>query len=194
MRTGWRGIVGALALALAAGSALAQTPQIRQGEVVRLTGLGEVVKLDYLRYEGRYYEIARLPHFAERNCAADVVMTLLKRAEGDVSIVYQCFARERSWIMDIGRLDVSHGDEFPGELYVRPDWIGASPWQWGTYHLIEAPADFSYVLIGDAARSRLWILSRTRKLSDEAYRRLIGRAAERGYDTTRLVRSAQNGL
>jgi len=185
MRTGWLGVVGAVALTLAAGGTLAQAPQ---------AGQSAVVKLDYLRYEGRYYEIARLPTFNERNCAADTVMTFLKRVEGDVSIVYQCFAENRSWIMDIGVLDVSHGDEFPGELYVRPDLIGAAPWQWGTYRLIEAPGDFSYALIGDAARSRLWILSRTRKLSDETYNRLVQRAAERGFDTTRLVRSVQNGL
>jgi apolipoprotein D and lipocalin family protein len=185
MRTGWLGVVGAAVLALAGGNALAQAPQ---------AGQSEVVKLDYLRYEGRYYEIARLPNFDERNCATDVAMTFLKRSEGDVSIVYQCFAQDRSWIMDIGRLDVSHGDEFPGELYMRPDWIGATPWQWGTYRLIEASRDFSYVVIGDPGHARLWILSRTRKLSDETYNRLVALAAERGYDTTKLVRSPQNGL
>jgi len=185
MTTGWLGIVGAVALTLAAGGALAQAPR---------AGGSEVVKLDYLRYEGRYYEIARLATFNERNCAADPVMTFLRRVEGDVSLVYQCFAENRSWIMDIGLLDVSHGDEFPGELYVRPDLIGWSPWQWGTYRLIEAPGDFSYVMVGDAAQSRLWILSRTRKLNEETYNRLVARAAERGYDTKRLVRSIQNGL
>jgi apolipoprotein D and lipocalin family protein len=185
LRTGWLGIVGAVALTLAAGGALAQAQR---------PGSSEVVKLDYLRYEGRYYEIARFPTFDERNCAADTVMTFLKRVEGNVSIIYQCFTENRSWIVDIGLLDVQHGDEFPGELYVRPDLIGWGQWQWGTYRLIEAPGDFSYAIIGDAGRSRLWILSRTRKLSDETYNRLVQRAAERGFDTTRLVRSVQNGL
>lgn len=182
-RTGWLGVVGAAVLTLATGSALAQAPQ---------AGQGEVVKLDYLRYEGRYYEIARLPNFQQRNCAADVVMTFVKRIDGDVSIVYQCLAQGRSWTMDIGRLDLSR--ESPGELSVRPDWIGWSPWQWGTYRLIELAGDFSYAVIGDAGQSRLWILSRTRQLSDETYGRLVARAAERGYDTTKLVRSVQNGL
>jgi apolipoprotein D and lipocalin family protein len=189
LRAGWFGIVGAVALTLATGSALAQAPQTPQPP-----GSSEVVKLDHLRYEGRYYEIARFPTFPQRNCAADTVMTFLKRVEGTVSVVYQCFAADRSWIMDIGLLDGTHGDEYPGELYVRPDLIGWSPWQWGTYRLLEAPEDFRYVLVGDASRSQLWILSRTRQLDEETYNRLVALAAQRGYDTKRLVRSAQTGL
>jgi apolipoprotein D and lipocalin family protein len=182
-------IVGAVALALATGGALAQAPQAPQAP-----GSSEIVTLEYLRYEGRYYEIARLPTFQERNCAADTVMTFLRRVEGNVSIVYQCFAGDRSWIMDIGLLDVSHGDAYPGELYIRPDLIGAAPWMWGTYRLIELAGDYSYAMVGDAAQSRLWILSRTRHMNEETYNRLLGRARERGFDTTRLVRSVQNGL
>ena len=186
LRTGWLGIVSAVALTLATGGALAQAPQP--------PGSSEVVKLEYLRYEGRYYEIARLPTFQQRNCAADTVMTFLRRVDGDVSIVYQCFAEDKSWIMDIGLLDVSHGDEYPGELYVRPDLIGWAPWMWGTYRLIELAGDYSYAMVGDAAQSRLWILSRTRHMNEETYNRLLRRATERGFDTTRLVRSAQTGL
>lgn len=191
MRTGWLGIVGAVALTLATGGALAQAPQAQAPQV---PGQAEVVKLDYLRYEGRYYEIARLPTFRERNCAADTVMTFLRRVEGNVSIVYQCFEADRSWIMDIGLLDTSHGDGYPGELYVRPDLIGWAPWQWGTYLLIELAGDYSYAIVGNPAKSQLWILSRTRQMPEETYKRLVARAAERGYDTSQLFRSVQNGL
>ncbi len=189
MKTGWLGIVAVLTLAT--GGALAQV----QSQSPQALGQSEIVKLEYLRYEGRYYEIARLPTFQERNCAADTVMTFLRRVDGDVSIVYQCFTQDKqSWIMDIGLLDVSHGDEYPGELYVRPDLIGWAPWMWGTYRLIELAGDYSYAMVGDAAQSRLWILSRTRHMNEETYNRLLRRATERGFDTARLVRSAQTGL
>jgi apolipoprotein D and lipocalin family protein len=174
----------AAALAFAAGSALAQAPQPETADVV---------KLDYLQYEGRYYEIARLPNWRQRDCDADVVMTFVRRVEGNVSIVYQCFAQDRAWLMDIGLLDVERSVR-PGELYIRPDQIGWRPWQSGTYRLIEAPADLSYALVGDAGGSHLWILSRTRQMSPETYARLVARAAERGYDTQKLIRNVQNGL
>jgi apolipoprotein D and lipocalin family protein len=185
MKAGWLRIIGAVALAAAAGSAPAQAPEVRKGDAV---------ELQYVRYEGRYYEIAKLPSFPERNCAADVVMTFLKRIEGGVSVIYQCFEQDKSWMMDIGLLDVQHGDEYPGELYFRPDLIGAGPWQWGTYNLIELAGDYSYAMFGAPDRSRLWILSRTRKMADATYRRLVARAAERGYDTAKLLRTVQKGL
>ncbi len=183
MKTGWLGLV---VLTLATGGALAQAPQAPVSS--------EVVSLEYLRYEGRYYEIARLPTFQERNCAADTVMTFLRRVDGNVSIVYQCFAEDRAWNMDIGLLDISHGDQNPGELYVRPDLIGWAPWMWGTYRLIELAGDYSYAMVGDATQSRLWILSRTRQMNEATYNQLLQRAADRGFDTTQLVRSVQNGL
>jgi apolipoprotein D and lipocalin family protein len=181
MKTGWLGIAGALVLTLAAGTPAAQAQS-------------EVVKLDYLRYEGRYYEIARLPTFMQRNCAADTVMTFLRRVDGDVSIVYQCFAEDRSWIVDIGLLEVGRGEQAPGELYVRADLIGWTPWQRGSYRLIEAPEDLSYAIIGSVSGSELWILSRTRQMSEATYQRLVARAAQRGFDTSKLVRNVQNGL
>jgi len=176
--------LSAAVLALAPLAASAQAPEP--------TASG-VVQLDYLRYEGRYYEIARLPNFRQRNCASDVVTTFLRRTDGDISIVYQCVESNRTWIMDIGRLAIS-AEARPGELNFRPDQIGWSPWYWGTYRLIELAGDFSYAMIGDAGGSRLWILSRTRQMSPDVYDRLVARAAERGYDTSRLVRSAQPGI
>jgi len=176
--------LGAAVLALAPLATSAQAPEP--------SSIG-VVQLDYLRYEGRYYEIARLPNFRQRNCASDVVTTFLRRTDGDISIVYQCVESNRTWIMDIGRLAIS-AEARPGELSFRPDQIGWSPWYWGTYRLIELAGDFSYAMIGDAGGSRLWILSRTRQMSPDVYDRLVARAAERGYDTSRLVRSAQPGI
>jgi len=173
----WLGL--AAALALPAGSALAQS---------------EIVKLDYLRYEGRYYEIARLPTYRERNCATDTVMTFLRRTDLDVSIVYQCFEEDKTtWLMDIGRLHAAT-ERAPGELSIGPDLIGWNPWQWGTYRLIEAAEDLSYALVGNDALSQLWVLSRTRQMNEATYKRLLARASERGYDTSKLVRSVQTGL
>jgi apolipoprotein D and lipocalin family protein len=49
-------------------------------------------------------------------------------------------------------------------------------------------------MLGDADGSKLWILSRTRQIDEQTYQRLVARAAERGYDTSKLIRTVQNGL
>src|SRR5512134_2718945 len=155
---------------------------------------GDVVQLDYLRYEGRYYEIARLPNRRQQTCGSDVVVTFVRRTDSDVSFINQCFEKDNTWIMDIGRLVTSGSDQKPGELWFRPDLIGWGPWLNGTFRLIELSGDFSYAVIGDPDGSKLWILSRTRQIDEQTYQRLVARAAERGYDTSKLIRTVQNGL
>jgi apolipoprotein D and lipocalin family protein len=183
----------AAALALASSAVLAQAPQAPAPVKIEVTQ-GDVVQLDYLRYEGRYYEIARLYNRRERKCGSDVVVTFVRRIEGDVSFINQCIETDKSWIMDIGRLVTTGSDQKPGELWFRPDLIGWAPWFNGTYRLIELSGDFSYAMLGDPDGSKLWILSRTRKLDEQTYQRLVARAAERGYDTSKLIRTAQTGL
>ncbi|HTO47599.1 MAG TPA: lipocalin family protein [Burkholderiales bacterium] len=181
------------ALALASAGALAQAPQPPPQGQIQVTQ-GEVVKLDYLRYEGRYYEIARLYTFRERNCGSDVVVTFVRRIDADVSFVNQCIEKDTSWIMDIGRLVTTGSDQRPGELWFRADAIGWAPWFNGTYRLIELAGDFSYAMLGDPDGSKLWILSRTRQMDEPTYQRLVARASERGYDTSKLIRTLQTGL
>ena len=183
----------AAALALASSGASAQAPEIPPPGQIAVTQ-GDVVQLDYLRYEGRYYEIARLYNFRERNCGSDVIVTFVRRVEGDVSFVNQCIEKDTSWIMDIGRLVTTAGDQTPGELWFQADAIGWAPWFNGTYRLIELAGDFSYAMLGDPDGSRLWILSRTRQMDEQTYQRLVARAAERGYETSKLIRTVQTGL
>lgn len=188
-----RRIGAGIALAAVSLAALAQAPQVPPREAIQVTQ-GDVVQLDYLRYEGRYYEIARLYNRRERNCASDVAVTFVRRIEGDVSFINQCFEKDRTWLMDIGRLVTTGSDQKPGELWFRSDMIGLAPWFNGTYRLIELSGDFSYAMFGDPDGSRLWILSRTRQMDEPTYQRLVARAAERGYDTAQLIRTVQNGL
>jgi apolipoprotein D and lipocalin family protein len=183
----------AAALALASSAVLAQAPQAPAPVKIEVTQ-GDVVQLDYLRYEGRYYEVARLYNRHERKCGSDVVVTFVRRIEGDVSFINQCIETDKRWIMDIGRLVTTGSDQKPGELWFRADLIGWAPWFNGTYRLIELSGDFSYAMLGDPDGSKLWILSRTRKLDEQTYQRLVARAAERGYDTSKLIRTAQTGL
>ena len=183
----------AAAVALASSGVSAQAPQVPPQGQIQVTQ-GEVVKLDYLRYEGRYYEIARLYNRPERNCGSDVVVTFVRRIDGDVSFVNQCIEKNQSWIMDIGRLVTTGSDQKPGELWFRADVIGWAPWFNGTYRLIELAGDFGYAMLGDPDGSKLWILSRTRHMDEQTYQRLVARAAERGYETSKLIRPVQTGL
>ena len=191
MKNGLLQLGAAAALALASSVVPAQTPPPAGAIQV---APGDVVQLDYLRYEGRYYEIARLPNFRQRDCGSDVVVTFVRRTDSDVSFINQCIETDKSWIMDIGRLVTTGSDQRPGELWFQPDVIGWAPWFNGTYRLIELSGDFRYAMIGDPDGSKLWILSRTRQMDEQTYQRLVARAGERGFDTSKLIRTVQTGL
>ena len=183
MKRFWIHGIVALALAATAGALRAQQP-----------GSGQANEVDYARYEGRYYEMARLPTSKERDCASDVVTTFIRRTDGDASVIFQCFEEDGTWLMDVGLLRVKSSTAGRGEIEFRADLIGLNPWYWGTYNLIELASDFDHAMFGSPDRSQLWILSRTRKMAGDTYQRLLGIAGERGYDTARLVRPVQKGI
>jgi len=60
---------------------------------------------------------------------------------------------------------------------------------YGGYHVIELDREnYSYAMVSGPGRSYLWILSRTRELDEAIYSGLVSRAAELGFDTTKLIR------
>ena len=64
-------------------------------------------------------------------------------------------------------------------------FFGAS----GDYNIIKLDSEYKYSLIGGKDRKSLWLLSRTKKISDKVYDEYIGRAKELGYDISKLVDS-----
>lgn len=48
--------------------------------------------------------------------------------------------------------------------------------------------NYSYAMVSGPSRSYLWILSRTPELDETIYSGLVSRAAELGFDTTKLIR------
>jgi len=59
------------------------------------------------------------------------------------------------------------------------------------YLIMHIEADYSHTIIGVPDRSYIWIMSRTPEVSDAEYQRLLGIAAEGGYDTALIQRIPQ---
>ena len=47
------------------------------------------------------------------------------------------------------------------------------------------------VVVGQPARGKLWILSRTPQMDEETYQQLLNRIAALGYDPTQIVPTPQ---
>ncbi len=153
---------------------------------IRLPELQTVDRVDLSRYVGTWYEIASFPQRFQRGCAATTA-TYSLRADGDIDVVNRCHdgaiagpersARGRARVVERAsnaKLEVS---------FFRPFW--------GAYWIVDLGAEYEYAVVGHPSRDYLWILSRTPAMDPDVYDRILGRLRAQGYETERLVRTAQ---
>jgi apolipoprotein D and lipocalin family protein len=173
-------LAAALAACLA-GAAYAQTTPPPPGQGTYFT-----------RWEGRWYEVARLANWPQRNCGPEVAATFLLRTDGDVSVVHQCRETDGAWKVAIAQ---GRFEEAPpaGTLGVRfvSLWYTVPPFSWGDYYALALDLNARYAILGSTDRDHVWILSQTRTLDDATYQRAVAQAASLGYDTANLIRTAR---
>jgi apolipoprotein D and lipocalin family protein len=146
-------------------------------------GLEPVSGFDGERYLGRWYEIARLDHSFERGLSNVSAMYTAKE-NGEISVLNRGYnEKSGNWKQIEGKARFID-DESIGSLKVS--FFGPF---YGGYHVIELDrVYYSYAMVSGPSFSYLWILSRTTELDDAIYSRLVNRAAELGFDTTKLIR------
>lgn len=149
-----------------------------------------VAEVDLARYAGTWHEIARLPHFFQRECVGEVTAHYTPRADGGVDVLNRCRRADASFIEARGRAVVTD-PQTRAKLAVSflPDWL-----QWlsvarGDYWVIALAPDYSSALVGDRSRRYLWVLARTPQLPAADYEALLRIAAEQRYPVGQLVRT-----
>lgn len=156
--------------------------------------LETVAAVDFNRYAGLWYEIARLPNRFERSCASDVTAHYTLLAGGEISVVNQCRKQNGEIKRAVGRARLADKEGAPSKLKVRfaPGFLSFLPFVWGDYWIIELAEDYSYAVVGDPSRKYFWILSRAPRMDEATYQRLVGRADASGFDTSRLIKTKQS--
>lgn len=144
------------------------------------------VPVDLPRYMGRWYVIANIPYFAERDMVGS-------RAE---------------WkLRDDGKIDDSfygHKKTFdsPEKHYQFLDTpvAGSGGGEWSvqlfwpvhvTQLTLYVDPDYRYTLLGYPNKKLGWIFSREPDMSDDTYRSLLARLDAMGYDTSQFKRVPQ---
>lgn len=168
-RCAWLGLaVAALALS---GCSSTRPPE----------GITPVTPFDLARYEGRWYEVARLDHSFERGMT-DVSATYQRQADGSVRVLNRGFdTGKNDWRQAEGKA-LFTGDANTASLKVS--FFGPF---YGGYHVAALDADYQWALVVGPDRSYCWILSRTRRLPPGVREQLIARASALGIDTQALI-------
>lgn len=151
--------------------------------------LDTVRAVDFDRYLGKWYEIARLPNRFEKGMFCVTATYSLKKSGKKIRVTNAGYV-EGSKL----RLKTTTGTaRIPNAL--RPGELKVSfffPFS-GDYYIIDLDEEeYSYALVGSPSKDYLWILSRTPEMDEDTYRMLVDVAAGSGFNTRRLIRREQN--
>lgn len=150
-----------------------------------------VDSLDLERYQGRWYEIARLPNRFQSHCDGEVTAEYALLDDGRVSVTNRCRRADGSWseAEGIARPDDADSRESALEVRFAPRWLSWLPFVWGEYRVMALDDDYQYALVGSDDRELLWILARQPELPDDIFAHLVAEAQRQGFDTTGLIRT-----
>ena len=174
--------VAAVALAALWLSACAVTPESES------MAPRTVDHVDLKRYQGTWYELARMPMFFQRNCAQSEAHYKLKD-DGNIAVTNRCRTLEGKWEEATGTASPQVQGKTDKLWVVFDNWFsrllpGVAK---GNYWVLYVSDDYRVALVGNPNRKYLWLLSRTAHVSESVKNELLMKAQQQGYDTTKLI-------
>ena len=154
-----------------AGCSLTNPPQ----------GITPVTPFDLQRYQGHWYEMARLDHRFERGLT-DVSATYLPQADGTVRVVNRGFdSATAKWREAVGKAMFTGA---PTTASLKVSFFGPF---YGGYHVAAMDKDYQWALVLGPDRNYCWILARDKHLAPALREAITSRARDLGVDTSALI-------
>lgn len=140
-----------------------------------------VDQFDVERYEGFWYEIAKLPNQFEKDLT-DVKAYYQLLGNGKLEVINQGINSKTGKIKQAEGIALIDG---PGKLRVsffRPFY--------GDYYIMKLDQcvndEYQWSLVGSPDRKYLWLLSRNKTMDSDLFNYLVESAAEEGFDVSKL--------
>ena len=165
-------------------SLLASTLLVGTAAGSRKDELEVVPEVDLSRYVGQWYEIARLPNRFQKKCADSVTANYTLRSDGGIKVVNRCRKTSGEFTTATGKAKIVD-KKTNAKLKVTFFW----PF-YGKYWILDLGPNYEYAVVGEPGRDYLWILSRTTQIDEALYEQLLAKMQARGFDTTRMIRTA----
>lgn len=156
--------------------------------------LQTIERLDVARYLGTWYEIAKYPNRFQRQCVSDTQALYRQRDDGQLDVVNRCRQANGEMTEAVGRArQIGAADSPKLEVRFAPAWLSWLPMVWGNYWVIDLDPAYQMVAVSEPKREYLWVLSRTPAVDAAAYQALLARLQAKGFDLSKLEKSAQPG-
>jgi apolipoprotein D and lipocalin family protein len=174
-------ILGLMIFSLPAFAQTGPTPQLET-----------VASVDLNRYSGRWYEIARYPNRFQKDCNGNTTADYKLLPDGKIEVINQCRKSGGSLKAAKGEARIVDGAT-NAKLEVRfaPSFLSFLPFVWGDYWITDLGPNYEYSVVGSPDRKYLWILARQPRLDEATYARILERAATRGFDPAKVIKTPQ---
>jgi len=148
--------------------------------------LDTVPNVDLKRFQGKWYEVAKLPRPTQADCYGTIAVYTLT-SDTTMNLVHQCNLGSLT-----GPLRESQANGVVSDPSVTAklsvDFGGGF---YGDYWIIDLGEHYEYAVVGHPTRQYLWIISRTPAMDATTLSAVIKHAQDKGFDTTHLQYTQQ---
>jgi apolipoprotein D and lipocalin family protein len=136
--------------------------------------------VDLSRFQGKWYEIARLPRATQTDCYGTTAF-YTRSPDGSLALVHQCnVGSSQGPLNTVSMVATVPQTSVPAKLALA---VGGFS---GDYWILDVGQSYEYAVVGHPSRSYLWILSRTPTLDSATMQGVLARAESRHFDTSQL--------
>jgi len=137
------------------------------------------------RFQGKWYEIARLPRTTQTDCHGTTAF-YTQNSDGSLTFVNQCNVGSQTGPMKTLAMAATVPDSnVQAKLALD---VGGYV---GDYWILEVDSNYQYAVIGHPSRLYFWILSRAPTLDSATVQGIIGRAQDNHFDMAQLEYTPQ---
>lgn len=159
--------------------------------LVAISAKADLETVDYVdvyEYQGRWYEIARLPQIFQPACTA-VTADYTLNDDGSIGVFNFCRVLHPKYGFPISVQGTATAVDATNSKLKVSFFNGKTE---GDYWILELDSQYQWSLVGDPDRKTLYILSRTPQLSSDVVEELLRLAVEKhGYNIDRLIYTKQ---
>jgi apolipoprotein D and lipocalin family protein len=146
-----------------------------------------VANLDPLRYQGLWWEVAKIPFIPEEGCVSASAVYSYDFNDNSFSVVNTCYYSNEKSVIIKGKAIVPC-KEYPGRLYVS--FGGTYPTLYdikkGNYWIIYTDYE-KFSVVTNPEETLMWVLSRSNLVSKYDVECLLMKVTSMGYNTSCLI-------
>jgi apolipoprotein D and lipocalin family protein len=140
-----------------------------------------VENVELERYQGRWYEIAKIPNRFQKKCARGTTAEYALREDGHITVRNRCFRPDGSVMEAVGVAKIVDPSDNARLKVSFVSFLGWRPF-WGDYWVIGLDADYQWAVIGTPDRKYGWVLAREPALDPAELERAFEIHERNGYE------------